>query len=77
MEITVKSIDPDGSALFQEKGQVKMRAVVHFDDGADEYSTTAWVEVWLDKRDAPLSELKNEAIALAKAFLSSAINDSH
>ncbi|HBG05457.1 MAG: hypothetical protein A2075_18210 [Geobacteraceae bacterium GWC2_58_44] len=67
MEITVKSILPCDHCDLP-----KMGAIVHFFDDHGEYHNSATAEVFIDRRDAPLSELKAEAIRAAVAFLKDA-----
>jgi hypothetical protein len=68
MQITVRSIKP-----CDDNNLPKMRAVVDFYDDEAEFHNSAEVEVFVDKRDATLSELKEEAILIAIDFLKSAI----
>lgn len=69
MKITVKSIKPcDNHDL------TKMEAVVEFYDENVEYYNFAIVNVFIEKRDALLSELKNDAIRNARDFLKLAIS---
>jgi hypothetical protein len=68
MEITVKSIKP-----CDNHNLPKMEAVVNFYDEKAEFHNFATVEVFIDKRDANLSELKEDAIQTAIDFLKAAI----
>ena len=70
MEITVRSISTlDGKS---NTGCEKLPVVIDLDDEAEDYSITAEVHVWVEKRDAPLSELKREAISRALDFFAAA-----
>lgn len=69
MKITVKSIKPcDNHDL------TKMEAVVEFYDENVEYYNFAIVNVFIEKRDALLSELKDDAIQKAIDFLKRALS---
>ena len=72
MEITVKSILPCDHCDLP-----KMGAIVHFFNEQGEYHDSASVEVFIDRRDATLSELKAEAIRAAVDFLKAAVADYH
>ena len=70
MEITVRSISTlDGKS---NAGCDKLPVILDIDDEAEDYSITAEVHLWVEKRDAPLSELKREAIERALAFFAAA-----
>jgi hypothetical protein len=69
MRITVRSIKPCDDHDFP-----KMEAVIDIWEGKEEYNNSAVIEVFINKRDAPLSELKDEAIQTAIDFLKSAIS---
>jgi hypothetical protein len=69
MQVTVKSIKPcDYDVPFP-----KMEAVVSFYDETAECHNLATVDVFIDKRDATLSELKEDAIQTAIDFLKAAL----
>jgi hypothetical protein len=70
MEITVKSILPCDHCDIPVMG-----AIVHFFEDQGEYHNSATVEVFIDRRDLTLSELKAEAIRAAVAFLKDATAD--
>jgi hypothetical protein len=69
MKITVKSIRPcDNHDL------PKMEATVELYDENVEYYNSAIVNVFIEKRDALLSELKKDAIQKAIDFLKLAVS---
>lgn len=70
MEIKVKSIDP-----YDQLDHPKMRAVVSFYDETAEFHNSAEVKVFIEKRDVPMSVLKQESIRNAKDFLKLVLSD--
>ncbi|MDD2541708.1 MAG: hypothetical protein PHH28_11785 [Desulfuromonadaceae bacterium] len=69
MQITVKTIKPcDYDTPFP-----KMEAEVMFYDETAEYHNSASIHVFIDKRDALLSDLKEESIQTAIGFLKAAL----
>ena len=72
MQITVRSIDP--CDYHDDPEFPKVKAVVDFHDDKPEYNNLATVNVFLDKREIHLSELMNDAVQEAVAFLSLAIS---
>jgi hypothetical protein len=69
MQITLRSINP-----YDGLDAPKMIAVVNFYDETAQFHNSATVEVFLDKRDASLSELKVDAIQKAINFLKLAVS---
>jgi len=70
MVITVESIDP-----CEHTNLPKMQAVVNFYDETAEFHPSAKVRVFIEKRDVPMSVLKQEAIQNAKDFLKLVLSD--
>ena len=73
MQITVKSIKP---CDYCEESFPKMEVEVMFYDESAEYHNSASIHVFIEKRDALLSDLKEEAIQTAIDFLKAAL-ESH
>jgi len=72
MQIIVHSIKPCDHPDIPKF--TKMEAVVNFYDDQSEYHNSATVEIFIEKRDILLSELKKDAIQAAIDFLKLAIS---
>ena len=69
MQVTVKKICP-----YDDCNGSKMLAVVGFYDEEAEFHNSAKVEIFIEKHDAHLSDLKKEAVQTALDFLRQALS---
>ena len=72
MQISVTSIKPCDHHFNPDFP--KMEAVINFYDDKTEYHDSAEINVFIDKRDYTISELKKEAIQKAYDFLKIALS---